>query len=154
MTNDTKLILQKMDEVRDDLRNEFRTEMGSMRDELRSEMGSMRDELRDEFRTEMGAMRDELRSEMGSMRDDLRDELLTVMGTIRDDLQRQITSINLTLENDIKRSINLIAEGHLDLSRKLDEALKVEREKEMFLVRFNTVENDVRILKAQVAQLI
>lgn len=128
MTNDTKLILQKMDEVRDDLRNEFRTEMG--------------------------AMRDELRSEMGSMRDGLRDELLTVMGTIRDDLQRQITSISLTLENDIKRSINLIAEGHLDLSRKLDEALKVEREKEMFLVRFNTVENDVRILKAQVAQLI
>lgn len=42
----------------------------------------------------------------------------------------KITDIQLTLENETNRNIKLIAEGHLDLSRKLDEALKVENEKE------------------------
>ncbi len=46
-------------------------------------------------------------------------------------IQRNVKSIQLTLENDINRKINIIAEGHLDLNRKLDEALKVENEKEM-----------------------
>lgn len=37
--------------------------------------------------------------------------------------------IQLTLENETNRNIKFIAEGHLDLSRKLDDALKVENEK-------------------------
>ena len=67
-------------------------------------------------------------------------------------LQQGITSINLTLENEIRPNIRFLAEGHMDLTRKLDEALKVEREKEWYMVRFHTVENDVRILKEKMAQ--
>lgn len=51
------------------------------------------------------------------------------------DLKRRTTSIELTLENETNRNIKLIAEGHLDLSRKLDDALKVENEKELRKVR-------------------
>lgn len=42
------------------------------------------------------------------------------------DLKDSIKDIRLTLENETNRNIKLIAEGHLDLIRKLDDALKVE----------------------------
>lgn len=48
---------------------------------------------------------------------------------IYNDIQKmksQIRDLQLTLENETNRNIQLIAEGHLDLNRKLDEALKVE----------------------------
>lgn len=46
-------------------------------------------------------------------------------------IRRDIRSIQLTLENETNRNIKIIAEGHLDLSRKLDEALRVDSEKEI-----------------------
>ena len=48
------------------------------------------------------------------------------------ELKSQIHEIQLTLENDTNKRINIVAEGHLDLSRKLDDALKVENEKECY----------------------
>ena len=54
-------------------------------------------------------------------------------------IQNDIKDIQLTLENETNRNIKLIAEGHLDLSRKLDEALKTDTEKEMLLIRVNTL---------------
>ena len=39
-------------------------------------------------------------------------------------IQKDIKSLQLTLENETNRNIMRIAEGHLDLSRKLDDALK------------------------------
>jgi hypothetical protein len=65
-------------------------------------------------------------------------------------LKESIKDIRLTLENETNRNIRLIAEGHLDLSRKLDEALKVENEKEMLLIRVNSLENEIRKLKAKI----
>ena len=50
------------------------------------------------------------------------------------EMDNKITDIQLTLENETNRNNKIIAEGHLDLSRKLDEALKVENEKEMLLI--------------------
>lgn len=35
------------------------------------------------------------------------------------------------IENDIQKNIKIIAEGHLDLNRKLDEALKVSQKQEL-----------------------
>ena len=63
------------------------------------------------------------------------------------DLKSRVSSIEMTLENETNRNIRIIAEGHADLSRKLDEALKVESEKELLLVRTNIMENDIRKIK-------
>lgn len=59
----------------------------------------------------------------------------------------------MTLENETNRNIKIIAEGHLDLSRKLDEALKVDTEKEMLLIRVNRLENEVRRLKERISEI-
>ena len=68
-------------------------------------------------------------------------------------LTQKVTSIELTLENETNRNIKIIAEGHLDLSRKLDEALKVENEKEILLLRVNHLENELRKVKERLNQI-
>jgi len=68
-------------------------------------------------------------------------------------LNDKVTDIQLTLENETNKNIKIIAEGHLDLSRKLDEAMKVDNEKEMLLIRVNRLENELRRLKARVEEI-
>lgn len=65
----------------------------------------------------------------------------------------EIRKINLCLENEIRPSIMRIAEGHLDLNRKLDEALKIDQEKEKIALRLNFLEGKVERLESKVAAL-
>lgn len=71
-----------------------------------------------------------------------------------DKLKRDIKEIQLTLENETNRKIQLIAEGRWDLVRKLDDALKVENEKEMLLIRVTVIENEIRRLKARIEEMV
>ncbi|MCM1267955.1 MAG: hypothetical protein NC302_08630 [Bacteroidales bacterium] len=66
-----------------------------------------------------------------------------------DKLGNDITDIKLTLENEIRVNIQRVAEGHLDLSRNLHEALKIDNEKEMLAIRVNVLESEVRRIKSQ-----
>lgn len=68
-------------------------------------------------------------------------------------LSNKITDIQLTLENETNRNIQIIAEGHLDLSRKLDDALRVENEKEMLLIRVNRLESEIRRIKQRIEEI-
>ena len=60
----------------------------------------------------------------------LKGDVQTLKGdvqTLKEDVQMlkdRVTNIEITLENETNRNIQLIAEGHLNLDRKLDEALK------------------------------
>ncbi len=56
----------------------------------------------------------------------------------------------MTLENETNKNICIITEGHLDLTRKLDDALKLENEKEMLLIRLNHMENEIRKIKSKI----
>lgn len=42
-----------------------------------------------------------------------------------ENLDLEVRAIKLNIENEISRNIMIIAEGHLDLSRKLDEAITI-----------------------------
>ena len=68
-------------------------------------------------------------------------------------IKKDVKEIQMTLENETNRNIKIVAEGHLDLSRKLDEALKIESEKEMLLVRVNILESEIRRLKEKVESI-
>lgn len=78
-------------------------------------------------------------------------EMLKAIYADMQEMKRQIKDIQLTLENETNRNIRIIAEGHLDLSRKLDDALKVDNEKEMLLICVNSLENEVRKLKERIS---
>ncbi len=75
------------------------------------------------------------------------------MSNMENSLKDEIKSIHLTLETETNPNIRAIAEGHLDLTRKLDDALKVENEKEMLIIRVNILENEVRRLKDRIDQI-
>ncbi len=59
-----------------------------------------------------------------------------------EEMDMKIRDLQLTLENETNRNIKLIAEGHMDLNRKLDEALKIDTEKEILIMRVNSLENE------------
>lgn len=66
-----------------------------------------------------------------------------------DKIENDITDIKLTLENEIRVNIQRVAEGHLDLSRNLHEALKIDNEKEMLAIRLSVLETELRRIKTK-----
>lgn len=68
-----------------------------------------------------------------------------------DKLENDITDIKLTLENEIRVNIQRVAEGHLDLSRNLHEAMRPSNEVEMLAIKVRMLETDIRDIKARLA---
>lgn len=66
---------------------------------------------------------------------------------------KEVTGIKVHLENVTDKNIKIIAEGHTGLARKLDDALKVNNEKELLLIRMSYLENGVRKIKERLAQI-
>ena len=87
-------------------------------------------------------------SKLGQM-----DERLDRMDTRFDKLENDVTGIKLTLENEIRQNIMRVAEGHLDLYRKLDDAQKIDNEKEMIAIRVNILETELRKVKERLEQI-
>lgn len=94
-------------------------------------------------------------SEMQTMKSDM-DTMKSDMDTMKKDIQetkQKVTGIELHLENVTDRNIQIVAEGHLNLSRKLDNALKVENEKEMLIIKVNILEDELRKLKEKINKI-
>lgn len=68
-------------------------------------------------------------------------------------IENKVTGIELTLENEIRTNIKRVAEGHLDLSRNLHEALKIDNEKEMLSIRVNILETELRKVKERLDRI-
>ena len=66
-------------------------------------------------------------------------------------LDRKVAGMEMHIENVTDKNITFIAEGHLDLSRKLDEALKVEQLKELYFIRTNIALDEIRKIKESLA---
>lgn len=68
-----------------------------------------------------------IEGKMDSLENDvvsLEGKVVSLEGKV-DSLESNVVSIELTLENETNRNIKIIAEGHLDLSRKLNEAIHI-----------------------------
>ena len=96
---------------------------------------------------------DDVNSKINNMNSQIEDinNQISEMKTDIQNLKSETREISLTLENETNRNIKIIAEGHLDLSRKLDKALTVENEKEMALIRINMMEREIRRIKEKLA---
>ncbi len=79
------------------------------------------------------------------------DDKINVMDDKINVMDNDIKSIKLTLENEVRRDIMRVAEGHLDLSRNLKEAIKSNNEFEMLTIRVNVLETDVAELKQRIS---
>lgn len=69
---------------------------------------------------------------------------------LKEDVQsvkERVTLFEITLENETNRNIQLIAEGHMNLDRKLDEALKELHLNTMYHLKVNHLDGEVTKMK-------
>ena len=69
---------------------------------------------------------------------------------LKEDVQsvkERVTLFEITLENETNRNIQLIAEGHMNLDRKLDEALKELHPNTMYHLKVNHLDGEVTKMK-------
>lgn len=82
------------------------------------------------------------------------DLLLKEMAEMKTDMKQvkqDVTNIKLTLEDEIRVNIQRVAEGHLDLSRNLHDAMKPSNEVEMLAIRVRMLESEMRELKRKIS---
>ena len=92
-----------------------------------------------------------LQGDVQSLKEDvqtLKEDVYTLkedVQTLKEDVQslkERVTNIEITLENETNRNIQLVAEGHLNLDRKLDEALKELHPNTMYHLKVNHLDGD------------
>ena len=76
---------------------------------------------------------------------------MDIMETNVKNVKADVKDIKLILENEIRVNIQRVAEGHLDLSRTLHEAMRPSHEVEMLAIKVRMLETDVKELKAKLA---
>ena len=147
LKNDVSGLKNDVSELKDDV------------SELKDDVSELKDDVSGLKKDVTGLKKDVigLKKDVSGLKKDV-SELKTDVSGLKNDvsgLKNDVTNIKMTLENETNRNIRIIAEGHSDLSRKFDEALKHEQqyheERELLLVRVNSIENDVRRIKEKVA---
>ena len=100
----------------------------------------------------LASVREDVRSLQGDMQT-IKGDVQTIQGdvqTLKEDVQTlkdRVTNIEITLENETNRNIQLIAEGHLNLDRKLNEALKELQPNTMYHLKVNHLDGEVTKMK-------
>ena len=100
----------------------------------------------------LASVSEDVRSLQGDMQT-LKGDVKTLkedVQTLKEDVQTlkdRVTNIEITLENETNRNIQLIAEGHLNLARKMDEALKELQPNIMYHLKVNHLDGEVTKMK-------
>ena len=68
-----------------------------------------------------------------------------------DVIESKVIHTESILENEIRLNIQRVAEGHLDLSRNLHDAMRPSNEVEMLAIKVRMLESDVKELKSRLA---
>ena len=124
-------------------------------DLILAEMQGMKAEIQD-TKAEMQGMKAEIqdtKAEIQGMKAEIQDTKAEIQGmkTEMQDMHRKITKIDLTIENELRINIQRVAEGHLDLSRNLHDAMKPSNEVEMLAIKVRMLETEVRELRQKIA---
>lgn len=93
----------------------------------------------------------EMRMDAVEKRLDAVEKRLDAVENRLDKQEEEIRYIRLFQENHLQAQIRRIAEGHLDLYRKLLDALKISGEDELIHVRVNMLESDMKRVKDRLA---
>lgn len=145
MTDSAKLdlLLSEMQELKGDVRTlkeDVRT--------LKEDVNSLKKDVR-VLKEDVRSLKEEtqsLREDVNSLKKDVENlELKT------DALENKVRHINLILENEIRVNIQRVAEGHLDLSRNLHDAMRPSNEVETLSIRVGVLESDMKKVKAKLA---
>ena len=115
--------------------------------ELKSDVSVLKSDV-----TELKSEVTELKSEVTELKSDV-SVLKEDVSNLKEDMEQtksKISGIEMTLENEIRNNIRIVAEGHTDIIRRFDDYMVIENSKEMFSVRMNILETDVRNIKEKI----
>ena len=79
-----------------------------------------------------------------------------LLETIYNDMQfvkQKVTSLELRLENETNHNIQLLAENHINLIDKLNEAIKVSDKTLLYEVQVSTLKSKVEYLEKEIAEI-
>ena len=151
MTDDTKLIFEKLEDI-----NAKITAVAENQQALEEKLTKNQQALEERLTKNQQALEERLTRNQQALEERLtknQKELEERLTKRQQVMEEKLTELQLTVENEINKKIDIIAEGHLDLTRKLDDALKVENEKEVLLLRVTSLENEARRLKAKIEHI-
>ena len=115
--------------------------------ELKSDVSVLKSDV-----TELKSEVTELKSEVTELKSDV-SVLKEDVSNLKEDMEQtksKISGIEMTLENEIRNNIRIVAEGHTEIIRRFDDYMVIENSKEMFSVRMNILETDVRNIKEKI----
>ena len=124
MKNDIKTLRNDIDVIKKDI------------DGMKNDIDGMKNDI-DGMKNDIDGMKNDI----DGMKNDIKN------------LDKRVTSLEVHLENITDKNIRIIAEGHLDLNRKLDDALKVENEKELLIIRVRILEEELKKEKDRLNQI-
>ncbi len=110
--------------------NEMKNDISNMKNDIsnmKNDISNMKNDI------------DNMKNDIDNMKNDI------------NDLKQKVTKIDLTIENELRTNIMRVAEGHLDLSRNLHEAMKPNNEIEMLGIKVRMLEADVKELKQKIS---
>ena len=122
---------------------------------MKQEMTGMKQEMTG-VKQEMTEMKQDLtgvKQDVSGMKQELADVKQDVSEMKQElaDVKQKVTKTELILENEIRVNIQRVAEGHLDLSRNLHDAMRPGNEVEMLAIKVRMLESDVKELKAKIS---
>jgi len=136
---------------------ELMTKLYNEMNDIKSEVKGIKSEVND-INSEVKGIKSEV-NDINSEVKDIKSEVNDINSEVKDiksevkDIKSEVKDIQMTLENETNKNIKIIAEGHFNLNRKLDDSLKVENEKELLLIRVTILENEVRRLRARIEEI-
>lgn len=110
----------------------------------------MRNDITD-MKNDITSMKKDIRNikeDICNMKEDIRnlDQRLTVV-------ENQITEMKLSLENETNHNIQLIAENHMNLVDKLNQAIHVSDKTLLYEVQVSTLKSKVEHLEKEIAEI-
>lgn len=159
MTDSEKLdyIISFMQDMKEDVQ-ELKGDMQVLKEEvkeLKEDVQVLKEEVK-ELREDVQILKDEvqqLKEDMKVLKEEVQ-QLKKDVQVLKEEVQQlkeRVDKIELTLEKEVRDNIRIIAEGHLDLSRDLHEAMKPGNEIEILSIKVGMLETDVRELKAKIS---
>ena len=148
LKSDVRVLKTEMQEVKTDVQ------------ELKSDVQVLKTDMQ-EVKTDVQKLKSDvqvLKTDMQELKSDMHmhrretAEMKAETEIYRAGVEAKFERLMLHLENVTDRNIRIIAEGHADLNRKLDEALKIENEKEVFKVRLNYLEGEMAEVKEWISR--
>lgn len=99
------------------------------------------------LRHDMAKMETGLREDMAKMEHGLRGDMKEMETGLQQKIEEGDNSIRLILENELRRDIRIIAEGHLNLDKKLNKVLETVQLNTTLSIRVKSLERDMYTVK-------